>query len=63
LKDFIATRRAMKKAKTGDERVSLAKAGDVLRSPQRVRKLAARISKQFERESTRRDGASSGCTI
>ncbi len=57
LKDFIATRRAMRKAKTGDERVILARAGDALCSPERVRELAARISRQFERTQTRRDGA------
>jgi Tfp pilus assembly protein PilF len=51
-KDFFAARRAMKKAKTTDERVNLTRAGDRLCSPARVRKLAARISKQFVREQT-----------
>lgn len=50
LKDFIAARRAMKKAKSGDDRVSLGRAGDALSSPERVRKLAGKISRQFERE-------------
>ena len=50
LKDFIATRKALKKAKSGDDRVSLGRAGDALFSPERVRKLAVKISKQFERE-------------
>ena len=49
LKDFIATRRAMKKAKTGEDRVSLGRAGDALCNPERVRKLAAKITRQFER--------------
>jgi hypothetical protein len=52
LKDFIATRRAMKKAKSGEDRVSLGRAGDALRSPERVRKLAGKIYRQFERERT-----------
>lgn len=50
LKDFIATRRAMKKAKSGEDRVSLGKVGDALSSRQRVRKLAGKIYRQFERE-------------
>lgn len=49
LKDFMATRRAMKKAKSGEERVSLGRASDALCSPERVRKLAAKISRQFKR--------------
>ena len=52
LKDFIATRRAMKKAKSGEDRVSLGRAGDALSSPERVRKLASKIFRQFEREQT-----------
>lgn len=50
LKAFIATRRAMKKAKSGDDRVSLGRAGDALSSPERVGKLAGKIYRQFERE-------------
>jgi len=50
LKDFIATRRAMERAKTGDERVNLGRAGDALRSPRRVARMAAEISKQFAQE-------------
>lgn len=50
LRDFIATRRAMKKAKTGDERVNLGRAGDVLWSPQRVERMAAEITERFGRE-------------
>lgn len=57
LKDFIATRRAMKKAETIDERVRLIRAGDRLRSAAKVRKLAAKISRQFQGELTRRDRA------
>jgi len=49
LNDFIATRRAMKKAKSGEERVSLGRASDALRSPEAVRRLAGRISRQFKR--------------
>ena len=52
LKDFIATRRAMKKAKSGEDRVSLGRAGDALCSPERVRKLAGKIYRQFKREWT-----------
>jgi len=52
LNAFIATRRAMKKAKNGDERVSLGRAGDALRSTERVRRLAGKIYRQFEREQT-----------
>ncbi len=54
LKDFITTRRAMKKAKSGEDRVSLGRAGDALSSPERVRKLAGKICRQFERERTGR---------
>lgn len=50
LKAFVATRRAMKKAKSGDERVSLGRAGDALCNPERVRKVAGKICRQFERE-------------
>jgi len=50
LNDFIAIRRAMKKARTIDERVSLMRASDRLCSPARVRKWAAKVSRQFERE-------------
>ncbi len=50
LKDFIATRRAMKRAKTGDARVNLGRAGDALCSPQRVARMAADITKRFARE-------------
>ncbi|MCL0079713.1 tetratricopeptide repeat protein [Dehalococcoidia bacterium] len=50
LKDFIATRRAIKKAKSGEDRVSLGRAGDALSSPERARKLAGKIYRQFERE-------------
>lgn len=49
LKDFLSIRRAMKKAKTPDERVTLIRAGDRLCRPARVRKLAARISDEFVR--------------
>jgi hypothetical protein len=52
LRDFIATRRAMKKAKSGEDRVSLGRAGDALSSPERVRKLAGKICREFERERT-----------
>jgi tetratricopeptide (TPR) repeat protein len=52
LKDFIATRKAMKKAKIGDDKLILARAGDALYSPERVRKLASKIYRQFEREQT-----------
>jgi tetratricopeptide (TPR) repeat protein len=52
LKDFIATRRAMKKVKTGEDRVSLGRAGDALSSPERVRKQAGKICREFERERT-----------
>lgn len=50
LKDFIATRRAMKKAKSGEDRVSLGRAGDALCSPERAKKLAAKIYRQFDKE-------------
>ena len=40
----------MKRAKTGDERVNLGRAGDALCSPQRVARMAAEISKQFAQE-------------
>ncbi len=50
LKDFIATRRAMKKAKSGDDRVSLGRAGDALSSPERTRKLAGKIYRQLQGE-------------
>jgi tetratricopeptide (TPR) repeat protein len=49
LKDFIATRRALKKAKSGEDRVSLGRVSDALRSSERVRKLATKISRQFKR--------------
>jgi tetratricopeptide (TPR) repeat protein len=52
LTDFIATRRAMKKAKSGEDRVSLGRAGDALSSRERVRKLAGKIYREFERERT-----------
>jgi len=52
LKDFIATRRAMKKTKSGEERVSLGRAGDALMTPERVRKLAGKVYRWFERERT-----------
>jgi len=48
LKDFINTRRALMKAQSGEERVSLGRASDALWSTERVRKLASRISKGFE---------------
>ena len=50
LKAFIATRRAMKKTKSGEDRVSLGRASDALSSPEKVRKLAGKIYRQFERE-------------
>ncbi len=50
VKDFIATRKALKRAKTGNDRVSLGRAGDALFSPERVRKMAVRITRQFEKE-------------
>jgi len=53
LKDFIATRRAMKKTKSGEDRVSLGRAGDALSSPGKVRKLAGKIYRQFEKERNR----------
>ena len=49
LKDFIATRRAMKKTKSGDDRVSLGRAGDALVSPDRVAKMARKIFRHFEK--------------
>jgi hypothetical protein len=52
-RDFIATRRAMKKAKSGEDRVSLGRAGDALSSPERVRKLAGKIYRDFKRERNR----------
>jgi len=55
LKDFIATRRAMKKTKSGDDRVSLGRAGDALASPDRVAKLARKIFRQFEKWRNGRD--------
>ena len=48
LKDFIATRRAMMKAESGEERVSLGRASDALRSPGRVRRLARKVHREFE---------------
>lgn len=53
LTDFIATRRAMKKAKTGEDRVSLGRAGDSLVSPERTKKLAKKIYRGFEKERAR----------
>ncbi len=53
LNDFIAARRAMKKAKTGEDRVSLGRASDALASPERVRRLAEKIYRRFEKERTR----------
>lgn len=55
LKDFIATRRAMKKAKSGDDRVSLGRAGDALVSPDRVAKMARKILRRLEKWGNRRD--------
>jgi len=49
LRDYITTRRAMKKAKTGDERVNLGRAGDALWSPQRVERMAADITERYGR--------------
>ena len=40
----------MKKAKSGEDRVSLGRAGDALCSPERAKKLAAKIYRQFEKE-------------
>jgi hypothetical protein len=37
------------KAKSTEERGRFGKAGDALRSPDRIRKLAGRIYRQFER--------------
>ncbi len=54
LNDFIASRRALKKAKTGADRVSLGRAGDALHSPERVKKMAAKIFKQFQGTSLNR---------
>jgi hypothetical protein len=42
----------MKKVKTGEDRVSLGRAGDALSSPERVRKQAGKICREFERERT-----------
>lgn len=50
LKDFIRTRRAMKKAKSGEDRVSLGRAGDSLTSSSVVNGLAAKVYRQFETE-------------
>jgi tetratricopeptide (TPR) repeat protein len=50
LADFIATRRALKKAKTGEDRVSLGRAGDSLITARWAKKVAARISELFETE-------------
>jgi tetratricopeptide (TPR) repeat protein len=50
LVDFIATRRALKKAKTGEDRVSLGRAGDSLITARWAKKVAARISELFEAE-------------
>ena len=49
LKDFINTRRALMKAQSGEERVSLGRASDALWSTERVRKLAGKISRAFEK--------------
>jgi tetratricopeptide (TPR) repeat protein len=55
LKDFIAVRRAIKKAKSGEDRVSLGRAGDALHNPDWVKKIARKIVRAFERG--RREGA------
>jgi tetratricopeptide (TPR) repeat protein len=49
LRDFIATRRAMNKVRIGEDRVSLGRAGDALHSTERVKKMAAKISRQFQK--------------
>lgn len=49
LKDFINTRRALVKAQTGEERVSLGRASDALWSVERLRQVISRISKAFEK--------------
>jgi tetratricopeptide (TPR) repeat protein len=49
LGDFIATKRALKKAKTGEDRVSLGHAADSLVTTQWAKREAARISRSFER--------------
>lgn len=50
LTDFVATRRALKKAKSGEDRVSLGRAADALASPAVVNKLAGKIYRQYEAE-------------
>jgi tetratricopeptide (TPR) repeat protein len=50
LTDFIATRRAMKRAKAPDDRVSLGVAGDSLITRKWAKRVAASISKLFETE-------------
>jgi len=47
LTDFIVTRRALKRAKTGNDRVSLGRASDALFYPERARKMATRITRRF----------------
>lgn len=48
LKDYIATRRALQKAENAEDRVSLGRAGDNLFAGEKVRKMSAKIFKQFE---------------
>jgi len=48
LKDFIAIRRTIMKAGSGEERVSLGRASDALRSPEMVRRLAGKVYREFE---------------
>jgi tetratricopeptide (TPR) repeat protein len=50
LADFIATRRALKKAKKAEDRVSLGRAGDSLVTRQWAKTVAMRVSKVFEIE-------------
>jgi len=47
LMDFIATRRAVQKAETGEDRVSLCRAGDKLFSPSAVKRMAAKAYREY----------------
>lgn len=47
LKDFINTRRAIMKARSGEERVSLDRASEALWGTESIRKLASEICKTF----------------
>jgi tetratricopeptide (TPR) repeat protein len=47
LKDYIAIRRAMNKARNGEERVSLGRASDRLIRPEKIMRLARKIYEEF----------------